>query len=68
MRAAVVVGNAVSKSAARRNTWKREAREVLISLKKRPHDRIVIVSPSADKLTRREFRAELRKAATSYDF
>jgi ribonuclease P protein component len=63
VRIGVVVGKAVHKSAVKRNFWKRQAREGLSALANEGSDILIVVSAGANRLTKKQFRDELSKAA-----
>lgn len=63
-RIGVVVGVAVHRSAARRNFWKRQARETLSRMAPGGNDILIVVSPGAKRLTKKQFREELARAAS----
>lgn len=62
-RVGVVVGAAVHKSAAKRNFWKRQARETLRALIPQagaPRDLLLILFPKVNLLTKKQFREKLK--------
>lgn len=62
-RIGVVVSMAVSKNAAKRNFWKRQTKAVLLkSAGKEPRDLLVVISPKANELTKKQFRKKLSEA------
>ena len=57
--ARVVVSMAVNKSAAKRNFWKRQAREGLRTAKSAGNDFLLILSPRVRALTKKQFSEQL---------
>lgn len=63
VRIGVVVSVAVSKSAAKRNFWKRQVKTILLATaKKEARDILVIISPKVSDLTKKQFREKLTSA------
>jgi ribonuclease P protein component len=61
-----VVGKSVHKTAVKRNFWKRQAFAGITAHAKEGSDILIIVSPNTDRLTKKQFQKELKKAmATS---
>jgi len=58
----VVVSMAVNKSAAKRNFWKRQARERLRAKKNEGNDFLLILSPRVGSLTKKQFNEQLLAA------
>jgi ribonuclease P protein component len=63
-RIGVVVGKAVHKSAVKRNFFKRQAKEVLGKSVAAGNDLLIIFSPAANKLTKKQLQEVLIKSAT----
>jgi ribonuclease P protein component len=62
-RIGVIVGKTVSKSSARRNFWKRQARTALAAANGDTDDWLIVLSGNVAGLTKQKFREEVRKAA-----
>jgi ribonuclease P protein component len=61
-RVGVVVGLSVSKAAAKRNFWKRQARAEITLRAGAGSDILMMVSPNVRRLTKKQFRGEVAKA------
>ncbi len=65
-RIGVVIGVAAAKTAARRNFWKRQAREALSAAipanRAAPDDLLLIFSPKVSRITKKEFRKTVEGA------
>jgi ribonuclease P protein component len=61
-RIGIVVGVSVHKTAVKRNFWKRQALAALTTHAIAGNDILMIVSPNANRLTKKQFRNELVKA------
>lgn len=61
-RIGVVVGISVHKTAVKRNFWKRQARAALAPFAAAGSDILMIVSPGANRLTKKQFKEEVAKA------
>ncbi len=62
-RIGVIVGKAVHKSAVKRNFLKRQAKTELSKLINPGSDLLMIFSPGTNKLTKRQLKEEITKAA-----
>ena len=61
-RVGIVVGISVNKTAVKRNFWKRQARAEITLLASAGSDILMMVSPNARRLTKKQFREEVAKA------
>jgi ribonuclease P protein component len=61
-RVGIVVGLSVSKAAAKRNFWKRQARAEIVLRAGAGSDILMMVSPNVRRLTKKQFRGEIAKA------
>jgi ribonuclease P protein component len=61
-RIGVVVGVSVNKTAVKRNFWKRQARAEIALRATGGNDILMMVSPNARRLTKKQFREEVAKA------
>jgi ribonuclease P protein component len=61
-RVGVVVGKSVNKSAAKRNFWKRQVKEGFSANPLPGHDMLMMLSPNAGGLTKKQFQEALAKA------
>ena len=61
-RIGVVVGVSVNKTAVKRNFWKRQARAEIVLRATGGNDILMMVSPNARRLTKKQFREEVAKA------
>lgn len=68
VRVGVVVGVGVSKSAARRNFLKRQARSGLALAIEKGTDALIVISPAATKTTKKQLREELARAAANKEW
>jgi ribonuclease P protein component len=59
-----VAGVSVHKTAVKRNFWKRQVLMGLAPLASAGSDILMIVSPGANRLTKKQFQEELAKAFT----
>ncbi len=62
----VVVGKAVDKRAVQRNFWKRQAKAALEEIVAPGRDVVVILSPKAKTLTKKQFKKILQDAAAQF--
>ena len=63
-RIGIVAGVSVNKKAAKRNFWKRQAREALGGAGVAPgKDLLIIISPKVNAATKKQFREAVVKAA-----
>jgi ribonuclease P protein component len=62
VRVGVVVGRSVHKTAVKRNFWKRQAFTGIAAHATVGNDILMIVSPGADRLTKKQFKEALSKA------
>jgi ribonuclease P protein component len=60
-RVGVVVGVSVSRAAAKRNFWKRQARAEISLRAGAGSDILMMVSPNVRRLTKKQFREEIAK-------
>lgn len=62
MRAGIVAGKSVHKTAARRNFWKRQARAGLVRTVRGDRDVLLVLNTKVNGLTRRQFQESLVRA------
>jgi ribonuclease P protein component len=67
-RIGIVVGVSVHKTAVKRNFWKRQARATLAAHAIIGHDILMIVSPNANRLTKKQFKDEVLKTLNKTQF
>jgi ribonuclease P protein component len=63
---AVIVGKQVHKNAVNRNFFKRQARAALVPCLPAGYDILVIFSPAANRLKKKEIREELINAISTF--
>lgn len=62
VRAGIVAGVAVHKSAVKRNFWRRQARAEIALRAKGGYDILMVLSPAVNRITKKQFRAAVAKA------
>jgi ribonuclease P protein component len=61
IRIGIVVGKSVHATAVKRNFWKRQARAALALHASGGSDILIIIQPSVNRLTRKQFKTEVVK-------
>ncbi len=66
-RVGIVVGKSVHATAVKRNLWKRQAKAGLLKAKSMGKDFLVVFSPRANELTKKQFQETLKKSVALLD-